>query len=177
MDAVKIAVTGRPGVGKTTLCIKVYEELKGEMVVKGFVTKEVRERGVRIGFKLVDLETGEEEWLARVGGGRVRVGKYAVLVESVDRFAERIGGYMDADLVIIDELGPMELKSKRFVRAVESLMGRDCLLFSIHLKARHPLLDRVRREFNVYELTTENRDRVAREIVEMIRHDRCGGKG
>jgi len=112
-----------------------------------------------------------------VGYSGIRVGKYGVMVESVDRFAERIGDYMDADLVIIDELGPMELKSEKFVRAVEGLMRRDCLLFTIHLKARHPLLERVRREFKVYELTVENRDRIAEEIVEMIRHDRCGGKG
>jgi len=61
---VRLAVTGRPGVGKTTLCMKVYNALKDEMVVKGFITREVREKGVRVGFKLVDLASGEESWLA-----------------------------------------------------------------------------------------------------------------
>ena len=170
---VKIAVTGRPGIGKTTLCLKVYEALKDRLKIKGFVTKEVRERGVRIGFKIIDLESGDEAWLAKVGyKGKFRVGKYGVIVESIDRFAERIKSYADADLVILDEIGPMELKSEKFVEAVKSLLNRENLLFTIHLKARHPLLDRIRSEFKVIELTEANRNKVAEEIVEMIVHDR-----
>ncbi len=162
----KIAVTGRPGIGKTTLCLKVYGALKDSMDVRGFVTKEVRERGVRVGFKLVDLESGEEAWLAKVGfKSPVRVGKYGVILESIDRFAERIKSYGDADLVILDEVGPMELKSDRFVKAVEWLMGRDNLLFTIHMKSQHPLLRRIRSEFEVIILTEDNRDEVAEEIV------------
>jgi len=175
---VKIAVTGRPGIGKTTLCLKVYEALKDKLNVKGFVTKEVRDRGVRIGFKLIDLSSGEESWLARVGHkSRFKVGKYGVLVESIDRFADKIEGYADADLVILDEIGPMELKSQKFVEAVKKLLNRDDLLFSIHLKAQHPLLRRIRLEFEVLILTEDNRNRVAEEIVERILHDRKRGKG
>ena len=169
----KIAVTGRPGIGKTTLCLKVYKALKDKLNVKGFITKEVRDRGVRIGFKLIDLSSGEEAWLAKVGHkSKFKVGKYGVLVESIDRFAEKIESYADADLVILDEIGPMELKSQRFVDAVEKLLNRDDLLFSIHLKAQHPLLKRIRSEFEVIVLTEDNRNKVAEEIVEMIIYDR-----
>ncbi len=171
----KIAVTGRPGIGKTTLCLKVYDALKDLMDVRGFVTKEVRERGVRVGFKLVDLVSGEEVWLARVGlKSPVKVGKYGVAIESIDGFAERIKSYVDADLVILDEVGPMELKSDRFVRAVEWLMERDNLLFTIHLKSQHPLLRRIRSEFEVITLSEDNRDEVAEEIVRRFGHDSRG---
>ncbi len=169
----RIAVTGRPGVGKTTLCLKVYEALKDKLRIGGFVTKEVREKGVRIGFKLIDLESGEEAWLAKVGHrSPFKVGKYGVILESIDRFAGKIGGYADADLVLLDEIGPMELKSRRFVEAVERLLGRDNLLFTIHLKSQHPLLKRIRSEFEVITLTEENRDAVAEEIVRRFAHDR-----
>jgi len=163
---VKVAVTGRPGVGKTTLCLKVHESLKDKMTVGGFITKEVRRDGVRVGFKLVDLSSGNEEWLARVGEGKARVGKYAVNVEGLEEFLDSVR--TDADLVIIDEVGPMELKSRKFVRFVENLMGRERLLFTIHLKSRHRLLDRIRREFKVYVIDESNRNRIAEEITRIL---------
>jgi len=170
---VRVAVTGRPGVGKTTLCLKVFDALRDELDVKGFVTKEVRVSGRRVGFKLVDLVSGESLWLARVDAkSPVRVGRYGVLLESIDEFAERIESYRDADLIIIDEIGPMELKSRRFVEAVEGIVDRDGLLFTIHLKSQHPLLRRIRSEFEVLTLTEENRDRMVEEVVRRFAHDR-----
>lgn len=159
----KVAVTGRPGVGKTTLCLKVYESLRGKMTIGGFITKEVRKDGVRVGFKLVDLSSGNEEWLARVGEGKVRVGKYAVNVEGLEEFLDSVN--TNADMVIIDEVGPMELKSGKFVRFIEDLIGREKLLFTIHLKSRHWLLEKIRKEFRIYSINEENRDRVAEEIT------------
>ncbi len=168
----KIAVTGRPGIGKTTLCLKVYDALKDNLEIEGFVTREVRERGVRIGFKLIDLKSGEEAWLAKVGyRSPFKVGKYGVILESIDRFAERIEGYANADLIILDEIGPMELKSRKFVEAVEGILDRDNLLFTIHLKSQHPLLKRIRSEFEVITLSEENRNAVAEEIVRRFAHD------
>jgi len=159
---VKIAVTGRPGVGKTTLCMKVFKSLKN---VEGFVTLEVRERGRRIGFKLHDLKSGEELWLAKVGEGYPRVGKYVVFLENLDRFARKISDY-DGCLIVIDEVGPMELKSDNFVRAMERLIESDKnLLVTVHYKSKHPLVERIRREFELYVIDERNRDDVANEII------------
>ncbi len=162
----KIAVTGRPGIGKTTLCMKVFKSLDG---VEGFVTLEVRERGRRIGFKLHDLKSGEELWLAKVGEGYPKVGRYVVFLQSIDRFAERLKSY-DGNLVIVDEVGPMELKSERFVRAMEELIeSPKNLLVTVHYKSRHPLVERIKREFELYVIDERNRDEVAIEIIRRFR--------
>jgi len=174
---VRIAVTGRPGIGKTTLCLKVYNSLKDVMDISGFVTFEVRRGGTRIGFKLRDLKSNKELWLARVGSGRVKVGKYAVFVESIDQFARLIRDYKSSEFVIIDEIGPMELKSDYFVSEVQDLMKRDNLLFTIHYKAKHPLLERIRNEFELYVLNEQNRDRIAEEIIGRIIDDYKRRKG
>lgn len=164
----KIAITGRPGIGKTTACKKVYDALKDKINIEGFVTIEVREKGKRIGFKIKELGTNNESWLARIGNGNVRVGKYAVCVEAVDEISEKISKY-DADLIIIDEIGPMELKSKKFVESIEELIRRkDNLLFSIHLKSRHPLLQKIRKTFNVFVLDEKNRNHVVEKIAKMF---------
>ncbi len=164
----KIAVTGRPGIGKTTLCMKVYNAL-GD--VEGFVTLEVRERGRRIGFKLHDLRSGEELWLAKVGEGYPKVGKYVVFLNSIDRFAEKLNSY-GGKLVIVDEVGPMELKSEKFIRAMEELIeSPKNLLVTVHYKSKHPLVERIKREFDLYVIDERNRDMVAEEIIGRFRDD------
>ncbi len=168
----RIAVTGRPGIGKTTLCLKVYEALKTSMSVGGFVTSEVRIGGRRTGFKLVELGGKAEAWLARVGGGDVRVGKYAVFVDELERFLDNLN--LDCELLIIDEVGPMELKSKKFVEFVRrEVLTRNNVLVSVHMKSRHPVAEEIRRSFKLYTLTEENRDAVAEEVIRT--YDR-GGK-
>ena len=162
----KIAVTGKPGIGKTTLCLKVYQKLKDKIEVDGFITKEVRDRGIRIGFKIVDLKSGEEFWLAKVGIGKVKVGKYVVFVENVDRFADKIREFK-GDLIIVDEVGPMELKSERFIEAVNELVdSRENLLFTVHYKSKHWLVEKIRKNFKLYVLNEENRNKIADEIAD-----------
>ena len=162
----KIAVTGKPGIGKTTLCLKVYQKLKDKIEVDGFITKEVRDRGIRIGFKIVDLKSGEEFWLAKVGIGKVKVGKYVVFVENIDRFADKIREFK-GDLIIVDEVGPMELKSEKFIEAVNELVdSRENLLFTVHYKSKHWLVEKIRKNFKLYVLNEENRNKIANEIAD-----------
>ncbi|MCS7119082.1 MAG: nucleoside-triphosphatase [Archaeoglobaceae archaeon] len=165
----RIAVTGRPGTGKTTLCIKVYEALKSRMKISGFITVEEREKGVRVGFKLIDLVSNLSAQLARVGGGKIMVGKYEVLVENFDIFLDKLD--LDGELLILDEVGPMELKSKKFVSIVQDLIERENLLFTVHYRFNHPLIERIRRDFKVYVIDERNRNTVLNEIVRIYVRD------
>ncbi|RLI78514.1 nucleoside triphosphatase [Archaeoglobales archaeon] len=160
----KIAITGKPGIGKTTACLKVYEALKDKISIEGFITCEVREKRRRVGFKIRELKTQNEKWLAKVGDGKIKVGKYVVFVDAVDEISENIANY-NADLIIIDEIGPMELKSRKFIEAVEKLINEDNnLLFSIHLRSNHPLLQKIRSSFEVFMLDEKNRNTIPFEI-------------
>jgi nucleoside-triphosphatase len=167
----RIAVTGRPGIGKTTLCLKVFRALKEEKRISGFITQEVRQNNVRKGFKLVNLNTGEEEWLAHIGiRSNARVGKYGVDVPSIDKFSANLE-WETADLLIIDEIGPMELKSREFISMIERILAsnKSCL-FSIHLRSKHPLLERIRKEFEVIVIDERNRNAAADRIVYLIKN-------
>ena len=65
-----VLLTGYPGVGKTTLCRKVYEILKGKGIkVQGFYTEDVRssQKGKRVGFDVVTID-GRRGPLARTKG-------------------------------------------------------------------------------------------------------------
>ena len=80
-----LLLTGRPGVGKTTL-VKAVVEALGERA-GGFYTEEIRGPGGRKGFRLVTLD-GQEAVMAHVnlrGKGRPQVGRYGADVEAIER--------------------------------------------------------------------------------------------
>jgi nucleoside-triphosphatase len=110
-----ILITGNPGVGKTTLIQNIISRLN--VSAGGFYTVEVRdENGKRWGFKIISLD-GREEVLASVDViSSRRVSKYGVDVGAVDSVG--VTAIRDAlkskDVVVIDEIGRMELISDRF---------------------------------------------------------------
>ncbi len=169
-------VTGRPGIGKTTCVMRTAELLRGRgLRVGGMVTLEQRAAGRRVGFKVIDLETGAEDWLARAGvEGPVRVGRYAVFLENLERVGvaavRRCVGA--CDVVVVDEIGPMELKSRAFREAVwEALDSGTPVLATIHVAAsRNPFGRRVlgRSDVELYRVTFENREELPRVLAEKI---------
>ncbi len=170
-----IFLTGPPRVGKTTVVLRVIEELKRRGVkVGGMISQEIRERGIRVGFKIVDLNSGREGILAHVNRKKgPRVGKYRVCLEDLENLGARaiLNACKAADLIVIDEVGPMELYSEAFKRAVlEALSGNKTVLGTIHYRARTSFTEAIRRRENVkiIEVTYGNRERLPKAIVEEI---------
>ena len=131
-----ILLTGKPGVGKTTLIRKIIAKLA--IPAGGFYTLEVRrEDGRRWGFKIISLD-GEEDLLASVDTvSSRRVGKYGVNVAAVDRVGVvAITNALANDrIVIIDEIGRMELTSKQFRSVIlKALESQKPVLGTVPLK-------------------------------------------
>ena len=171
-----VFLTGRPGVGKTTVLLRAIELLKAEGArVGGMISREVREGGVRVGFEIVDLAGGRRGWLAHVRQKKgPRLGKYRVNMEDLDGIGVEaiLRAIEEADIVVIDEVGPMELFSERFVKAVElALESGKPVLGTIHQRARGPLLDRIRRSplVKVITVNLSNRDELPRIIARELR--------
>ena len=110
----RILITGSPGSGKSTLMAKLIEDIHARRIA-GLSTPEIRRDGIRAGFKMIDLASGEEEILASTAGSGPTVGKYHVNVAGVDEIVKRIEASLEAaDFIFIDEIGKMELLSKNF---------------------------------------------------------------
>ena len=159
--------------GKTTIFMTVVDTLKRAGVsVAGFYCPEVRAGGRRMGFKIVDIATGEEGWLARVsrGGCSIRVGKYCVTVDDALRVGLRaLSGAGSADILAIDELGPMELKISRLREAViEALTRSRVFIVVAHARLRDPGVLAVLRGVEWFTVTESNRDRLRSELPERV---------
>src|SRR3990170_8149394 len=107
-----ILLTGRPGCGKTTLIREVVRSL--DVPAGGFYTEEVRAAGRRLGFDLVTLD-GRRACLASVNSrSRLRVSRYGVELAALDGLGTEAirSGIAGASLIVIDEIGKMELHSE-----------------------------------------------------------------
>jgi len=109
-----ILITGSPGSGKSTLISRLIDDI-GIRKIAGLSTPEVRRRNVRVGFKMIDLATGEEDMLASTSGKGPIIGKYHVDVQAIDRMVVKVESSLaSAGVIFIDEIGRMELFSNRF---------------------------------------------------------------
>ena len=75
------------------------------------------------------------------------------------------------DVIVIDEIGPMELKSQKFIDTVKRVLASEKpLLATIHYRLKHPLLDHIRsrRDAEIIEVTERNRDTLPAQITEKI---------
>lgn len=170
MEAVikNILLTGPPGCGKTSLIQEVLSKLKG-IKAGGFFTSEIREKGERKGFKIASLG-GEEAILAHVDfKGPHKVSKYTVSIENL----ERVGLHAlekaknEADLIVIDEIGKMELYSEAVRQAIwEALEGKKKILGTI-MKAPHPFADKIksRKDTLIIEVTKGTWNEVLAKVV------------
>ncbi|MBI4570639.1 MAG: AAA family ATPase [Chloroflexi bacterium] len=153
-------ITGRPGCGKTTLLREVVDALGTP--AGGFYTRELRDgSGRRAGFELVTLD-GRTATLAHTGtGGPHRVGRYGVDIEALERAGvPAIEAAVEAgQLVVIDEIGKMELLSTAFQRAVIAAVRRYRVLFGTVMLAAHPFADELKAQPDtlLFELNEANR--------------------
>ena len=170
-----LLLTGSPGVGKTTVLLRVVEALKAKgYSVGGMLSREVRSGGVRVGFEVLDLSNDKRGWLAHVNQpSGPQVGKYRVNLEDLNSIgAEAIVKAAESlDVVVIDEVGPMELFSERFREAVKRAVESGKVVVGVvHWKARDRLIEEVkaREDTEIITVTSENRNKLHEIIIEKI---------
>ncbi len=163
----RVAITGRSGVGKTTLIEHVLERI--HLCTGGMLTKEIRKCGHRIGFSVIDIATGREGVLASQHPGKgPKVGQYRVNLADLEGVGISAieNAIKENELVVIDEIAPMELCSPAFIPAVEAaLASSKSLLISTHAHADHPLVHRIRQEFELVRVKLGNREELVETIV------------
>ena len=172
MAGLNLLVTGKPGVGKTTLVVRIVERLRDSLHFAGFTTAEVRDpKGDRVGFDIVTVNGNRGE-LARIGfKGRVRVGRYGVSLEKLEQLTLPELACRNVDLIVIDEIGKMECSSGRFRRAVEDALDAPVNVLATLGVSRLPFFQamRDRPDVELITLTERNRDTLVDELSARFR--------
>lgn len=164
-----LLITGRPGVGKTTVIRRVAERLGG-IRLAGFYTEEVREAGERTGFRLVDF-AGNALTFAHVGFAGPRVSKYGVDVAALDARVEALlAPRAEVAVYLVDEIGKMECLSPRFVAAMRRLLASDHLVVATVARKGEGFIAEAKRSPGaaLWEVSHENRDRAPGEVLRWL---------
>ncbi|MFQ5892523.1 MAG: nucleoside-triphosphatase, partial [Candidatus Methanofastidiosia archaeon] len=154
-----------PRIGKTTLIQKVVKNFDS---VSGFYTKEILRGGRRIGFKIQDFR-GRKGILAHLDHkSKYRVSKYGVNLKDLEEIISGID--LSKDLIVIDEIGKMELFSLRFREFVLKALETRKVLGTILLRA-NPFCDEIRkrRDTEIIEVTFQNREKLVFEVREKLK--------
>jgi len=159
-------LTGQPGTGKTSLIKQALAGIKGK--AGGFYTEEIRTQGIRQGFRLVTLD-GQSAILAHIDiHSPYRVSKYGVDIDSLDRIGVSAirKAAEQCDLVVIDEIGKMELFSAKFREAVLEIIDRGKRLLGTIMLSPNPWADAIKRkpQVNLIAVTRANHQQVLAEL-------------
>jgi nucleoside-triphosphatase len=170
----KVLLTGRPGCGKTTLIKGVVNKLSQR--AGGFYTEEIRDSesvrersgGTRAGFKIVTLD-GKEAAFAHVDfKTRDHVGKYGLDLSALERIG--VGALRQAiqarRLVVIDEIGPMEIRSPTFREAVNEALDSELPVLATIFARSLPFTEAIksRPDVTLIEVRPDNRERLVSEL-------------
>lgn len=165
-----IFICGPPGSGKTTLIKEILKELK--IPAKGFFTQEIRKDKERIGFEIVSLN-GKRGILAKKGlKSQYKVSKYGVILKDLEEIGikEIEEGLKGNYLILIDEIGKMELFSLKFREIIlKALESKNKILGTIMMR-KNPFCDKIkeRKDTKIFYLKREKREEIKKEIIRIL---------
>ncbi len=175
VNNIKIGITGLPGSGKTYTLKRVIEMLsKDNLRIGGMMDEKETDGRHETGLTVCDLMTGERLEFACPGTeSKVMSGNLGVdlsLFESVSIEAIK-NACNDCDIIVIDEVGKVEVESQAFVDAVKEALDVDKpMIITLHKKSRNPLLQDIRRrdDVRILEVTPTNRNLLPFKIVRLM---------
>lgn len=180
MSKKNILMTGPPKSGKTSMLNEILSFLKRNNIsYAGITCPEIIKNGRRYGFKIIDLKTRNEGILASVDEPHgPKVSKYRVNLHNLERIgvtALKRAIQDDSKVIVIDEIGKMELMSESFSKVVvEALDSRKPVLGIIAYKSFNPLINEIkmRSDVDLYLVTRtmnyKERRKITYEITEKI---------
>jgi nucleoside-triphosphatase len=168
-----IILTGEPGVGKSTLLIKIVEEVEAMKpgICHGFYTQEIKRYGKRVGFKMAGTVIAHVD-----SESEIRVSRYGVETNRISNIAlgEIIMIPKEAGRILyLDEIGQMQLNSEIFKTLVKRYLDSKCICIATLTAVYHSQFTRAvrnRKDIMVINVTPGNREELLSTIPTLIKN-------
>ena len=171
-----VLITGPPGCGKSTLIARIMAQLRARgYTIGGISTPDFRSsEGRREGFLIRDVASDESQIMAAVGlVSKIRVGRYGVDASTVRNIGVSAidRATASADIVVIDEIGRMELAVPEFQSSVSSALdSAKPVLGTIGLRLTSPFAVAVKQrpDVKVLKLSRENQTPIYKQAARLL---------
>jgi nucleoside-triphosphatase len=166
---INIIITGSPRSGKSTLALSLITELRlNKKWVAGVLTPEIIKNKERTGFRIIDIASDETKVLASIDGKGPRVGKYFVNMEELNYIVDKFLSHIEsADVIIIDEIGKMEMLSEKFRNMVEKVFSMKKPVIAV---VSHDMIGEYTGKGDVYTIgEKDNIEKIKAKILKDLR--------
>lgn len=165
-----ILITGRPGIGKTSVILKAVQQFPGRM--GGFITGEIKRSGKRVGFELETLD-GKRGILAHIDvKSPYKVSRYRVNIDDLEKIGVKSikNALDDCELIVIDEIGKMELFSSNFRNVVLEALNSAVKVLATITHSNLPFVIKIknRKDVKILEVTIKNREYLHKKILHSL---------
>jgi nucleoside-triphosphatase len=168
-----LLITGPPRCGKTTLIKKIgaHPSFSGKM--GGFITEEIRKKGDRVGFQIITYPEGKRGVLARKGmHSPYRLGSYGVNLLDLESIGcAAVEKALSSGLIIIvDEIGKMELYSRNFREILLWALEAPQKLLATIMERKNEYADRIkeRKDVRLLRLNRQTFETAFQDIVKWM---------
>lgn len=172
-----IIITGEVRQGKTTFVRDLILNLrKQEIRIAGFISEAIDENGERQGFNIIDIQTYDKSELCtrNVNEKWLKYGPYYFNPAGIKRGNEILDfeKLTDKQLVIIDEIGPVEINNQGWSSAIEKITADSAIP---HLWViRKSLVKKIARKWNtgniyIFDIKESSLKEVEIKIIEIIK--------
>ena len=121
----KVLLVGKKGSGKSTLIYSLFKNYD----CGGIVCLPVIEKGHLVGKDAIDMDTHRSNVFCRVNRKAdfdgFSVGKYIIKPEGITFCIEAIKNSFNKDILLIDEVGPLEIQGKGFHGITHKVLKED----------------------------------------------------
>jgi nucleoside-triphosphatase len=170
VKAKNILLTGPPQCGKSTLIEKLIHHI--DKPLTGFFTRELRERGQRVGFSITTLARKQGTLAHEKSQSQIRIGKYGVNIDDIDQVAvpSMVPSKPD-EIVVIDEIGKMECRSPLFRKTLLDILNCQHQVIGTIAQKGDPFIQKIKERGDVLlvPVSEQNRDSLVSFLEASIR--------
>lgn len=178
VKSLKIGISGPLGMQKSETIKSIIEMLDEEDIsVGGMLTEPIMEDNRQVGFQVMDWQTKEKAVFAHLDlDSPVEVKGYGVDLDSLDEVGVKAikNAANNQDVVLIDEIGNMQVESEEFFETVKKILEIERpLIITFEKKSRNTLLQdlRGRDDVRMLELTDVNKDLLPYKVVDLLKEE------
>jgi nucleoside-triphosphatase len=166
-------ISGLPRSGKSTLIKKLLQFHEIRKYAGGFLTEEIRQKGERTGFNLVTIPEAKTGLLAQKGlPSPHRIGRYGINIKILEELgcSAMLEAKNRGKIIIVDEIGKMELFSKKFRAALMDILTSPERIIATIMASPNIFSDRIksRPDAELFFLERKNFDGIYEEVLSWL---------